>query len=80
MPFPAAVALARQRGRELMQAFISGYPGIVVIVAHAPHEGCNSWKSVSGHFAMDHYLLGAFVAGMVEGTSGAAKLVDGGED
>lgn len=80
MPFPAAVALARQRGRELMQALISGYPAIVVIVAHGPHEGCSSWKSATGHFAMDHYLLGAFVAGMVEGTSGAATLVDGGED
>lgn len=81
MSLTTAVALARQRGRELMQAFVSGYPGIVVIIAHGPQEGCNAWKTASGgHFAMDHYLLGAFAAGMVEGTSGAATFVDGGED
>jgi len=81
VPLATAVALARQRGRELMQAFTSGYPAITVIVAHGPQEGCNAWKAASGgHFAMDHYLIGAFVAGMAEGTSGAATLVDGGED
>jgi hypothetical protein len=80
MPLVTAVALARQRGRELMQAFVRGYPSITVIVAHGPHEGCDAWRSASGHFGMDHYLLGAFAAGMLEGSSGEATLVDGGED
>jgi hypothetical protein len=80
VPLAAAVALARQRGRELMQAFASGYPAITVIVAHGAQESCNAWKAATGHFAMDHYLNGAFVAGMLEGTSGAATFVDGGED
>ena len=74
------LGLARRRGRELMQAFVRGYPAVTVIVAHGAHEGCDAWKSRTGHFGMDHYLLGAFAAGMVEGTSGAATLVDGGED
>jgi len=80
MPLSTAVALARRRGRELMHAFTRGYPAITVIVAHGPNEGCDAWKSTTGHFAMDHYLLGAFAAGMVEGTSGGATFVDGGED
>jgi hypothetical protein len=80
VPLAAAVAMARQRGRELMQAFTRGYPAVTVIVTHGPYEGCNAWKAATGHFAMDHYLSGAFAAGMVEGASGAAKLVDGGED
>src|SRR5256885_7734591 len=46
----------------------------------SPNEGCDAWKSTTGHFATDHYLLGAFAAGMVEGTSGGATFVDGGED
>jgi hypothetical protein len=80
MPLSSVVALARRRGRELMQAFIRGYPAITVVVAHGPNEGCDAWKSTSGHFATDRYLLGAFSAGMVEGSGGAATLVDGGED
>ena len=80
VPLAAAVDLARQRGRELMQAFTSAYPAITVIVAHGAQDSCNAWKAATGHFAMDHYLNGAFVAGMLEGTSGAATFVDGGED
>jgi hypothetical protein len=80
LPLSAAAALARRRGRELVQAFVRGYPAITVIVAHGPHEGCDAWRSATGHFGMDHYLLGAFAAGMVEGTPAGATLVDGGED
>jgi hypothetical protein len=80
LPVPAAVALAARRGRELMQSFERGYPAIVVMVAHGPNEGCNAWHGVLGHYGTDHYLLGAFAAGMVAGTSPAATFVDGGED
>jgi hypothetical protein len=80
MPLSTTITLARRRGRELMQAFSRGYLAITVIAAHGPHEGCDAWKSTTGHFGMDRYLLGAFAAGMVEGTSGSATLVDGGED
>jgi hypothetical protein len=75
-----AVSLARTRGQALMQAFMRGYPGITVIVAHGPQEGCDAWRRRTGHFGGDHYLLGAFVAGMIQGTAGGATLVDGGED
>lgn len=80
IPLLTAVALARRRGRELMQAFARGYPAITVIVAHGPHEGCDAWRSQTGHFGTDHYLIGAFAAGMIEGTPAGATLVDGGED
>lgn len=76
----SAYGLARRRGRELMQAFQSGYPGITVIVAHGADEGCSAWRGITGHFAQDNYLLGAFSAGMLEGASGNATFVDGGED
>ena len=80
VPLAAAIDLARRRGRQLMKAFTSGHPAITVIVAHGAQEGCNAWQAATGHFALDHYLNGAFVAGMLESTSGAATFVDGGED
>jgi hypothetical protein len=80
MPFSAAIALARRRGRELMQAFMRGYPGITLMAAHGADEGCEAWKQMTGHFATDRWLSGAFVGGMVEATSGGATFVDGGED
>ena len=80
LPFSDATALARRRGRELMQAFMRGYPGITLMVAHGAHEGCETWKKLTGHFATDRYLAGAFTGGMIEATSGGATLVDGGED
>ena len=80
MPLAAAYALARRRGHEFMVALTRGYPGITVIVAHGPNEGCESWKQMSGHFAHDRYLSAAFAGGMIDATGGGAKFVDGGED
>jgi hypothetical protein len=80
MPLPAALELAAKRGRELMQAFERGFAGLALIVAHGPYEGCDAWRGVLGHYGNDRYLLGAFAAGMVAGTSSPATFVDGGED
>lgn len=78
--FQGSVSLARRRGRELMQAFLEGYPDITVIVAHGPYLGCTAWQRAMDSYAADRYLLGAFAAGMVEGTSGSGTIVDGGEN
>ncbi|MBS0373480.1 MAG: hypothetical protein JSR73_02800 [Proteobacteria bacterium] len=80
LSFQTALDLARRRGRELAQSFAQGFPGVVVIVAHGANEGCTSWKTATAHFADDHYLLGAFVAGMIEAVKPPASVVDGGED
>lgn len=80
LPLQAAVQLAAKRGRELMQSFERGFPAVVVMVAHGPNEGCDAWRGVLGHYGTDHYLLGAFAAGMVSGASAPATFVDGGED
>ena len=63
-----------------MVAFMRGYPGITVIVAHGPDEGCETWKKMSGHFAHDHWLAAGFSGGMIDATGGGATFVDGGED
>jgi hypothetical protein len=78
--FESAILTARRRGRELMRAFSNGFPDITVIMAHGPSVGCSAWRSLTGHFGDDAYLLGAFGAGMIEGTSRIASIVDGGED
>lgn len=80
MSLDAAVALARRRGREFMRALTAGSPTVTVIVAHGPYMGCDAWRGVSGGSGSNRYLLGAFAAGMVEGATGGATFVDGGED
>ncbi len=70
---------SRQRGRELMQAFVAGYNNIAVIVTHGPYEGCSSARTPVGAYADNSFLIGDFAAGVVEGTGSSSLAVDGGE-
>src|SRR4029079_12514951 len=71
---------ARLRGKQVMAAMIAQCPEIAVLTLHgptvsepkAPGPLFPSWWS-------GNELLGPFFAGMMEGTSGSALNVDGGE-
>ena len=76
----SALALARQRGREFMQALQEGYPQITVILSHGAVEGCTDWYKTSGYFGLDSWLMGAYDAGMIEAATSAATIVDGDEE
>jgi hypothetical protein len=77
-PLDQAVLTARARGRALMQALEAGFPGIVVIIAHGPQEGCTAWDQAESEWGSDAYLRGGFAAGMIEGAA-TGVAVDGGE-
>jgi hypothetical protein len=69
---------ARQRGREVMQAFQEGHPDLVVITTFGPsfalmQAGGNKDKLPDA----DYGLLAPFFDGMAQATRGRARLVDG---
>lgn len=71
---------ARRRGREVMEAMVSEFPDITVILLHGPYLSepaapaplFPSWQS-------SNELLGPFFAGFVEGAGDRSTVVDGGE-
>jgi len=71
---------ARLRGRQVMEAMVSEFPGITVILLHGPYLSeptapaplFPAWQS-------SNELLGPFFAGFVEGAGALATVVDGGE-
>jgi hypothetical protein len=68
---------AKLRGREVMAAFSEGYPGVTVLLTFGPSY---PWKqSEAGKTPLpdsEDGLLAPFVEGMVEATTGGARLVD----
>jgi hypothetical protein len=70
----------RQRGREVMDAFQRGYPGLTVFLTFGY---CLPWLESyagKGSLADCHYgLLAPFVDGLIEATRGGTRLVDGHE-
>ena len=54
-----------------------GYPGITVIVTHSPASGVSKWLALTGYSGDDHFMIGAFAAGMVDATSPESTFVDG---
>lgn len=73
-------AQARRRGREVMEAFQEGYPGLTVFLTFGYSL---PWlESGAGRRALAecHYgLLAPFMDGLVEAAWGATRLVDGHE-
>lgn len=74
-------AQARLRGRQVMEAMVAEFPGIVVVTLHGPYvsepdapESLNFPQWQSGN-----ELLGPFFAGFQEGSSMPGQNVDGGE-
>jgi hypothetical protein len=76
-PFTEELSLARQRGYQLMSCLQAGYPDVTVIVTHSPASGISKWLSLTGYSGDDHFMIGAFAAGMVDATTEAATFVDG---
>lgn len=70
----------RLRGKQVMEAIISEYPNIHIVVLHGPYisepktpDPLYNWVHASNE------LKGPFFAGMMEGKGTATKLTDGGE-
>jgi hypothetical protein len=70
----------RLRGREVMEAFQRGYPGITVFLSYGYSI---VWKESRGGWrALEHCsygLLAPFLDGLVDGAKGRTRLVDGHE-
>ena len=75
-------AQARLRGRQVMQAIVGEYPGIVFMAFHGPyssfsgtpeavHRGQTDWQQDE--------LRGPFSVGLIEGLDSRSQFVDGGE-
>jgi hypothetical protein len=73
-------AQVRKRGRQVMEAFQTGYPDLTVFFTFGY---CLPWaQSQGGKKALadcDYGLLAPFLDGMVEATRGRTRLVDGHE-
>ena len=74
-------AQARQRGREFMQAFQEGFPGLKVLMTFG-YAG-KPWQESKGgkrHLSEGPYgLLAPFLDGMIEAAQGGSQLIDGWE-
>ena len=73
-------AQARLRGREVMQAFQEGFPGLKVLMTFA--YGMPWQSSDAGKHPLrecDYGLLAPFLDGMVEAAQGGSQLIDGWE-
>lgn len=73
-------AQVRQRGREVMQAFQEGYPGLTVFLTFGY---CLPWVQSQGRpgalAECDYGLLAPFLDGLVEAAKDGTRLVDGHE-
>ena len=74
---------ARLRGRQLMEAAISVYPDITILVFHGPYTSATAAKQ-RGISCNNNTFLGSFAAGIIEGsalqkTSPHSTAIDGGE-
>jgi len=69
---------ARLRGREVMQAFQEGYPGLTVFLTFGYSL---PWAQTSGGKKSladcDYGLLAPFLDGMVEAAHGGSRIIDG---
>jgi hypothetical protein len=75
-------AQAELRGRQVMAALESGFPGLTLIMSHGPFRSCRSTPAVvlagqSGAHGWE--LMGPFLAGMIEAAGPGVGLVDAGE-
>jgi len=73
-------AQVRRRGREVMEAFQEGYPGLTVFLTFGYSLPWLESAAGRGALAECHYgLLAPFMDGLVEAARGATRLVDGHE-
>lgn len=73
-------ARARERGREVIQAFQSEYPGIVLFLTFGYSLPAAESQNGKKPLAECHYgLLAPFLDGLFEAATGKVKIVDGNE-
>jgi hypothetical protein len=73
-------AQVRRRGREVMQAFQDGFPGLTLFLTFGYSLPWTESSAGKGPLADCNYgLLAPFLDGMVEGASGHTRIVDGHE-
>lgn len=71
---------ARLRGKQVMEAMVSAFPEIDVIVFHGPYTSASVNSKIDrGIYCSDYALLGAFAAGVIEGSGLKSTVCDGGE-
>ncbi len=73
-------AQVRLRGRQVMQAFQEGYPGLTVFLTFGYSLPWLESSSGKGSLADVHYgLLAPFMDGMIEAARGRTRIIDGHE-
>jgi hypothetical protein len=73
-------AQVRRRGREVMEAFQQGYPGLTVFLTFGYSLPWVESSAGRGALAECHYgLLAPFIDGLLAAARGSTKLVDGHE-
>jgi hypothetical protein len=74
-------AQAVLRGRQVMEAMVAAYPGIIVLTLHGPYvsEPEAPAALLFPQWQSGNELLGPFFAGFQEGSSTPGQNVDGGE-
>src|ERR1051326_2453530 len=71
-------AQARRRGREVMQAFQDGFPGVVLFLTFGYSLPWHESRQGRTALAECHYgLLAPFLDGMLQAARGGARFVDG---
>ena len=71
---------ARLRGRQVMEAMVSEFPDIIVLLLHGPYVSEPEAPSpLFPRWQSRNELLGPFFVGFVEGAGSRATIVDGGE-
>jgi hypothetical protein len=76
-PWDAYAAQVRRRGREVMEAFQEGYPGLVVFLTFGYSL---PWHQSQGQKPLadcSYGLLAPFMDGLVEAARGGTRIVDG---
>lgn len=76
----AYAAKVRERGREVMNAFQEGYPGLTLFLTFGYSLPWNESQQGQRPLAECHYgLLAPFLDGMVDVANGKTRIVDGNE-
>ena len=73
---------ARLRGRQVMQAIVGEYPGIVFLAFHGPYSSFSGTPEAVHRSQTDWQqdeLRGPFSVGLIEGLDSRSQFVDGGE-
>ncbi|MDQ3623260.1 MAG: Ig-like domain-containing protein, partial [Verrucomicrobiota bacterium] len=70
---------ARLRGRQVMEAVVSAYPDIDMMVLISPSFSFGRTPRQVDYWAGDNRLGGAFTVGLFEGRGSQATVIDGGE-